>query len=121
MLRSIMKNITPEILLAAGFRKYHSGRGDNVVAMFQKRIVGDDGRTLLHTVEVYQYDFSGTNIPVTVQDHYSFSFEARMYVSTLISFDLNLMAEPELSIDDVLKFYSDAYVRMGCCPDLHNN
>ena len=121
----IIPKITPEVLRAAGYRSFPERHKEFVTEGWQKTFTveakhrdGYDTTVKLFFLNFYFYDFSDyPNHPTAFGVH----VEARMYRDDRTSWNLELLVENNATLEEVEAFYLDAFERMGCVPDIHNN
>jgi len=123
--KSLDFKITAAMLEKAGYRSSSARhKGEYCTALYQKTVRGGPGdypgdTKKLYFINFYLWDF--TRAPAMgPTGHKSVSVECRMYTEKA-SFDLDYFVERNDTISKIEKFYADAYVRMGCVPDKHNN
>ncbi len=95
-----------------GYVKYPSGRGDYCIALWQKAVRNEEGKSL-YFLNIYCWEFPNWNYEI------SWSVESRFYLKDS-SFDLNFHPEKE-TIEEIEAFYKDAYNKLDCVPDKHND
>lgn len=105
--------ITAEQLVKAGYKAYPS-YCNQATRLYQKTIYSDDGSSKLYFINLYLY-----NIPPKMED--SWSGEVALYDTNGEDMRLMLIIDESHTVDRVEKFYSEAYKRLGCMPDKHNN
>lgn len=115
--------ITAQDLISNGFVKsVYPAMPPGTIALYQKKVEGPFGfcqpgkLQTLYFINVWEWRDNSFNPFIT-----RFSCEARMYVDSQESFDLNFIVDPVHVVEDILGFYRRAYTKLGCCPDLHNN
>jgi hypothetical protein len=119
----IIPKITPEVLRAAGYCNFPERLKEYVTEGWQKvfeagKADGFDSKRKKFFLNFYFYDFSDfPSHPASFGVH----VEARMYRDDHTSWNLELLVENGATLEEVEAFYLDAYERMGCVPDIHNN
>lgn len=96
-----------------GYTKYPvpAYKGTHCTALWQKWVRGEGKK--LYALNLYTWE-----LPWELPNHHGVEVEVRMYTQDH-EFNLNLLFE-----DDPVRieaFYADAYIRLGCIPDPHNN
>lgn len=107
-------------LLKAGYKRYEVyAKGEFCTGLWQKVVQDQDEKA--YFINFYKWEFPmgvGTFSP-SDEPKVQFSVKVRMYQEDT-EFELNLFVDGK-TIEEVEKFYQDAYERLGCVPDRLNN
>lgn len=113
----------PDDYIAEGFNNLPPKQGGKdptfCTHFLQKRVRGAYTSTTLYFINVYIYDMTAINSGPC----YMVSAEARLYNQATGSFGMDIQVDAkELGgARQIVAFYADAYARLGCVPDPHNN
>jgi hypothetical protein len=117
-----MNIITPEVLLANGYKRHRHHEAACGNSLYQRVVRGDEGK--LYYLTFYFWDLS--TVFARAPKRTTIEVNSRLYMQpgdTLVGgggFDLNLHLEPTATLEQVEAFYAQAYRCLGCGPDWHN-
>lgn len=107
-------DITVNNLIASGYREYPAPQTSACDRAFQK-VIRDATETPLYFINVEYYEASHTK-------YVTYVFSVRFYRPDLDNggFNVELPFTAGMTIETVDKFFADAYIALGCCPDLQS-
>lgn len=102
------RNITHQKLINNGYKFQLYSVGP--IGSYSKTIYKD--RKKAYFIIIFRYS--------SVFAHEDFDLDVRLYRENQ-QFSLNLRIEKNTTIEEIEKFYEEAYEKFNCIPDIHNN
>ena len=87
-------------------------KGEYCENLYQKRVLGPEGETL-YFIDIYEW-----SLPMI---GHKWEIEVSLFTERL-NLNLNCLdVDDSRGVEEIEAFYADAYARLGCVPDKHNN
>ena len=110
--------MTEQDLIAAGYRRWENTTMFRAAGtyFYQRAVMEDDKKAYLINVQIYPPDYS------CGCDHVTMSAEVQLYLSDgdpWMTLQLHYVQVWTVALMEAAFF--EAYVKLGCIPDVHNN
>jgi hypothetical protein len=111
--------INKQDLLTAGYREFRDTLDrKEVTGLFEKRVfrLVDDEPKIAYAIHIYLWTFQLAR-PVINQ----VEVKVNLFTEVNQSITLTFNAKEETTIEEIEAFYTSAYLKLRCIPDIHNS